>query len=105
MECGREGRGREESGGGRGYGGLNDNEENTTKNKLLIKNKNQPWKVWISGLSTNLRTKGSLVRFPVRARAWVMGQVPSRGYVRGNHTLMFFSSLFLPPYPCLKIYK
>ena len=34
------------------------------------------------------------VRFPVREHAWVAGQVPSRGSVRGNHTLMFLS-LFL----------
>ena len=29
------------------------------------------------------------VQFPVRAHAWVAGQVPSRGCVRGNHTMMF----------------
>ena len=34
-----------------------------------------------------LRTKESPVQFPVRARAWVVGQVPSTGHVRGNHTL------------------
>ena len=28
---------------------------------------------------------------PVRVHAWVLGQVPSRGRVRGNHTLMFLS--------------
>ena len=28
-----------------------------------------PWPVWLSGLSSGLRTKGSLVQFPVRARA------------------------------------
>ena len=36
--------------------------------------------------------------FPVRAHAWVVGQVPSRGCARGNHTYMFLSlsfSLFL----------
>ena len=31
-----------------------------------------------------------------------MGEVPSRGRMRGNHTLMFLS-LFLPPFPSLKI--
>ena len=42
--------------------------------------------------------QGSLVQFPVRANAWVASQVPSRGYVKGNHTLMFLSlSPFLPP--------
>ena len=31
--------------------------------------------------------------FPVRARAWVVGQVSSRERQRGNHTLMFLSHL------------
>ena len=58
---------------------------------------NQPWLVWLSGLSAGLRTKGSPVQFPVRAHAWVAGQVPSRGNMRGNHTLMFlFLSFSLP---------
>ena len=58
--------------------------------------------MWLSGLSTGLRTKGSPVRFPVRAHAWVVGQVPSRGYVRGNHTLMFVSLSFSLPSPLSK---
>ena len=40
--------------------------------------------VWLSGLSANLQTKGSPVRFPVRAHAWVAGQVPSKEHERGN---------------------
>ena len=37
------------------------------------------------------------IRFPVRAHAWVAGQVPSKGRTRGNHTLMFLSvSLSFP---------
>ena len=36
----------------------------------------EPWLVWLSGLSAGLQTKGSLVRFSVRACAWVAGQVP-----------------------------
>ena len=59
-----------------------------------------PWLVWLSGLSAGLRTKGPPVQFPVRAHAWVVGQVPTRGLTRGNHTLMF-----LPPFPSLKINK
>ena len=35
--------------------------------------------MWLSGLSAGLQTKGSWVRFPVRAHAWVVGQVPSEG--------------------------
>ena len=65
---------------------------------LLKSETDGPWLVWLSGLSTGLQTKGLLVRFPVRAHAWVAGQVPSRGHVRGNHTLMFLSLSFsLPP--------
>ena len=59
-----------------------------------------PWLVQLSGLSAGLQTKGSLVQFPVRAQAWVVGEVPSRGCMRGNHTLMFLS-LFLLPVPSL----
>ena len=44
--------------------------------------------------------KEALVLFPVRAHAWVVGQVHSRGRTRGNHTLMFLSLLL-----CLKINK
>ena len=40
-----------------------------------------PWLVWLSGLSAGL--------CPDRAHAWVTGQVPSWGRVRGNR-LMFF---------------
>ena len=64
-----------------------------------------PWLVWLSGLSASLRTKGSPLRFPVRAHAWVAGQVPSGGCMRGNHTLMFLSLSFPFPSPSLKINK
>ena len=60
----------------------------------VLKNCFSPWLVWLSGLSAGLQTKGSLVQFPVRAHAWVVGQVPSGGHVRGNHTLMFLSLFF-----------
>ena len=43
---------------------------------------------WIEHWPAN---QGSPVQFPVRAHAWVAGQVPSRGSTRGNHTLMFLS--------------
>ena len=64
-----------------------------------LKYLNKPWLVWLCGLSASLQSKGYLVRFPVRTRAWVLGQVPSRGCARGNHTL--FLSLPSP----LKINK
>ena len=56
--------------------------------------------MWLNGLSASLHTKGLLVRFPVRAHAWVVGQVPGRGRVRDNHTLMFLS--FSVPSPLSK---
>ena len=62
-----------------------------------------PWLVQLSGLSTCLRAKMSPAGFPVRARAWVVGQVPSRGRVRDNHTLMFLSLSVFLPFPSLKI--
>ena len=37
---------------------------------LLVKKCKCPGLVWLSGLSASLKTKGSLVRFPVRAHAW-----------------------------------
>ena len=43
-----------------------------------------PWLVWINGLTAGLQTKWSLVQIPVRAHAWVTGQVPSWGAATGN---------------------
>ena len=51
---------------------------------------------WIEHWSENQR---------VRAHAWVAGQVPSGGCVRGNHTLMFLSLSFSPLPLCLNINK
>ena len=51
-------------------------------------------------IERGLWTKGSPVRFPVRAHAWFSGQIPSGDHVRGNHALMFLSlsfSLSSPP--------
>ena len=60
-----------------------------------------PRLVWLSGLSASLRARGSPMPYPVRAHAWVAGQVPSGGHVRGSHTLMFVSLSPTPP-PSLK---
>ena len=46
--------------------------------------------VWLSGLSTSLGAKRSLVQFPLRAQAWVVGQIPSWGHVIGNR-MMYLS--------------
>ena len=55
--------------------------------------------MWLSGLSTGLRTERLPVQFPVRAHDWVAGQVPRWG----RATVRCFSfSLFLPPFPSLK---
>ena len=40
----------------------------------------QPWLIWLNGLSAGLRTKALPVQFPVRAHVWVAGHVPSMGY-------------------------
>ena len=50
-----------------------------------------------------LQTIRLQVRFPVRAHAWVAGQVPSVGLMRGNHTLKFLSLSFYFPSPLSKI--
>ena len=50
----------------------------------------KPWLVLLSGLSTSLKTKRSPVRFPVRAHAWVVGQVPIWGCVRGNQSMFLW---------------
>ena len=72
----------------------------TTLYRTLLKSlQSPPWLVWLSGLSAGLGTKGSPVRFPVRAQAWVVGQVPSTGCLRGNHTLLFLSLSFYLPFP------
>ena len=48
----------------------------------------------------------SPVQFPVRAHAWVVGQVASRGRVKGNQSIDLSHidvslPLFLPPFPSL----
>ena len=53
-------------------------------------------------IERGLGTKGLPGQFPVRAHAWVAGQVPSGGYVRGNHTLMFLSLFVSLPFPLSK---
>ena len=38
-----------------------------------------PWLLWLSGWSAGLRTKRSLVGFPVRAHAWLRARSPVGG--------------------------
>ena len=61
----------------------------------------RPWLVWLSGLSSGLQTKGSPVRFPVRAHAWVVDEVPSRGAHERQPNTDVSLPLFLPPFPSL----
>ena len=56
------------------------------------------WLVWLSGLSASLQATGSLVQFPVRAHAWVEGQVPSMGCEKQPHTDVSLPH-FLYPFP------
>ena len=65
----------------------------------ILQMRKLPWLVWLSGLSASLWTKGSPVGFPVRAHGWVVDQVPSRGHLRSNHTMMFLSLSFSLPSP------
>ena len=64
-----------------------------------FKNCFEPWLV-SSGLSAGLQPKGSPVRFPVGAHAWVVGQVPSRGAQEAT-THWYFSPSLSPPFPSL----
>ena len=59
--------------------------------------------MWLSGLSAGLRTKGSLVPFPIRAHAWVVCWVPSGGASDRQPHIDVSLPLFLPPFPPIKI--
>ena len=62
--------------------------------------------VWLSGLSAGLQIKKLQVQFPVRAHAWVTGQVPSRGRVQEATTHCCFFPSLSPSLPLsLKINK
>ena len=50
---------------------LSKEDNNQRPHVQVYKHRKQPRLVWLSGLSAGLQTKGSLVQFPVRARAWV----------------------------------
>ena len=70
----------------------------------LKESHNVPWLVWLSGLRANLWTKESLVRFPVRAHAWVVRQVPGGGACE-MQSLMFLSLSFSFSLKINKIFK
>ena len=65
-----------------------------------------PWLFWLKGLSATMWTERLLVQFPVRAHAWVAGQVPSWEHAGGNQLMFLLHTnvslpLFLPPFPSL----
>ena len=72
---------------------------------LVLNNGFLSWLVWLSGLISGLWTKGSPNRFPIRAHAWIVGQVSRGGHTRGNHTLIFLSLSFSFLSSSLKINK
>ena len=57
-----------------------------------------PWLVRLSELSASLQTKGSPVQFPVRAHAWVAGQVPSWGVCERQPHIDVSPPLLLPAF-------
>ena len=57
---------------------------------------------WIEHQPENQRVPSWI---PSQAHAWVAGQVPSRGPVRGNHTLMFTSFSLPSPLKINEILK
>ena len=67
---------------------------------MFLKVKKTPWLVWLSGKSAGLRNGRSLVRFPVRAHAWVAGQFPVGGVHQCSLTHRCFSPS-LSPFPPL----
>ena len=50
-----------------------------------------PWLVWLSGLSTGLQARGSLVDSQSGHMPGLWARSPSPGALRGNHTSMFLS--------------
>ena len=71
-----------------------------SKKLFVFKMKNnghKPWLVWLSGLSMGLRTKRSPVQFPVRAHAWIAGQVPSRNAGEATTIDVSLPLSLLPP--------
>ena len=61
--------------------------------------------MWLSGLSAGLQTRRPLVRFPVRAHAWVAGQVLRWGCARSSRSVTFLShvDVSLPLSPSLPL--
>ena len=68
---------------------------------LRHKMKSLAWLVWLSGLSAGLQTRELLVQFPVRAHAWVVGQVPTWGAHKRQPHIDVSVLLFVPPFPSL----
>ena len=50
----------------------------------------QLWLLWLNGLSAGLQTEKLRIRFLVRTRACVAGQLPSWGCARDNQMMLLF---------------
>ena len=78
---------------------------NSPSKEYIMKVILKVWYVALAGVAQwiehRLRTKGSLVWFPARARAWVSGQVPSGGACERQPHIDVSLSLFLPPFSSL----
>ena len=65
---------------------------------MLSKNaENEPWLMWLSGLNIGLRTKGSLVRFPVRAIRFQARSSVGGAWEATTHWCFSLSFSFLSP--------
>ena len=67
----------------------------------------QPWLMWLRGLSAGLRTEGSPVQFPLRAHAGVWSGSPAGGMQEAtdpciSHTWMLLCLSFPLPFPLSK---
>ena len=65
-----------------------------------LKSRRQPWLVWLSGLSTSLRTKGSLLNSQSKHMPGLQARSPVGACERQPHIDVSLP-LFLPPFPSL----
>ena len=64
---------------------------------MVCRNTKGLWLVWFGGLGVLPQSERSPVRFPGRARAWVAGQVPSRGACEGQQINVSLAHQCSPP--------
>ena len=59
-------------------------EQGKAQNYFIKSEFGLPLLMWFSGSGVVPQSESSLVQFPFRVLAWVVGQVPSRGHVGGS---------------------